>query len=209
MSNTMKSFACFVAGIALIVIVVPVVPIQYVWAQNGSGPQKRYKITQKYEQIPKDITCNRNISASGCHSHVTFLYENGECETDPESYYCYESQEIKHRTIPVNYVDEGLAWKKTQIQTIGYLACTAVSMVSGCLSGAVAGAVGLPTTGPCAPAVACGCGYCVALATNVTCDQIVQAIKGALDPCCYGSCSADHTGPGVHGPMKTDCFIYQ
>ena len=217
MSNTMKSFACFVAGIALIAVVVPVVPIQYVWAQNGSGPQKRCKITQEYKVLPKNATaCDRNRSPNGCYSHMTYHFELGECVDDAESYDCHEwGGQIEYRTVPVSYVDDGLWWKKAQINAVGYPACMVAAAAGTCVGGAIGTAVGgyltAQTGGVCAPAVPgiiCVCSISGGLAATVLCSQAVEYFKDALDPCCYGYCSADHTGPGEWGPMKTMCFGY-
>jgi len=178
----MKSLACFVTGIALIAIVVPVAPMRHVLAQSGTLRQHECIWTQKAHTSPDSIYCDENVG----HCNSTTLrhyYDLRSCvETPGGSNSCDYWEQIAYRTVPVI---EKTGWKTpAQLGLTGITAavCYYVGMVPVYIKG-----VSVP-------------GVVIA----VTCGLVTYYITD-INACVFITCTVDYTGPGIHGPSKTDC----
>jgi len=104
----MKSFACFVTGIAMIAVVVPVGPVKYVLAQSTTVKYHRCEIAPANPtQYPPTVFCD---TAYG-HCNTTqksYFYDCGECVYDVECPSCYLWSSYKSQHYPVDEVDNGL-----------------------------------------------------------------------------------------------------
>ena len=197
MTNTMKSFACFVMGIALTAIVVPVAPIRYAMAQEKSLKARHWCDEEKLtvEFIPEIIYCDE--SRGDCNSYWQRRYfaegkcvhGGTDCLTD-----CYEWKGREYLELPAKFVPHGNGIYLTYVQLgqagAGGLVCFLPGAVIGSiLAGGLVGTYG----GGAIASVVCADGYEYFLNTP-------------LPLCSFGECKRDFTKPrGVPGDPITRC----